>query len=216
MKQFLNATEKEQIEHRITELERNSSGEIVVYVAKASHSYKSAVFTAALIGFFVMNLLLFYAYFTQWGDFTREYLLFFGIQNLIGAIVAGVIAWFSPILRTKLVFKDKVEELVLTKAKDVFLNYDLFNTVDRTGVLIYISILEHKVMVLGDVGISEKINEQAWETLLQDVVRGIKDKKAAKGILQAIADCEKILLDHGFEVKPDTINELPNHVIVEE
>ena len=92
----------------------------------------------------------------------------------------------------------------------------MFKTIDRTGILIYISLLEHKVIVLGDKGINAVIDPEEWDTMVNNVVKGIKEKNPFKGIMNAINDCERVLLKHGFVVKPNDINELPNHLIIEE
>ncbi len=213
---FLTEEERKKIEQKIVELEHKSSGEIVVYCAKSSHSYTSAIFIAAFGGFFIMNLFGFYEYFITWGEINKNLILWLSVQNIIGAVIAGTLTYLIPKLKIMMVNNSKIEEMIFTKAKDVFLNMELFKTSDRTGILIYISLLEHKVIVLGDKGINAVIDPEEWDTMVNNVVKGIKEKNPFKGIMNAINDCERVLLKHGFVVKPNDINELPNHLIIEE
>ena len=73
-----------------------------------------------------------------------------------------------------------------------------------------------RIMVIGDKVINEKINQSDWENVVQLVINGIKSKQMTKGIIEAIEVCQKLLLDNGFNVRRDDVNELHDAIRIEE
>jgi len=108
-----------------------------------------------------------------------------------------------------------MDHRVITRARDIFLQEEIFNTVDRTGILIYISEMEKRVQVLGDQGISSVIEQSDWNNVLKLVTDGIKQGSPAEGLVSAIHECKKLLLENGFIVRTDDTNELSDKMIIE-
>ncbi|MGD9215855.1 MAG: TPM domain-containing protein, partial [Desulfobacteraceae bacterium] len=81
-----------------------------------------------------------------------------------------------------------------------------------TGVLIFISVFEHKVWVLADHGINAKIEKETWKQIVRTITDGIRNGQPADAICTAVQKVGKILETH-FPIKPDDTNEL-NNVIV--
>ena len=104
---------------------------------------------------------------------------------------------------------------VITRARDIFLQEEIFNTLERTGILIYISEMEKRVQVLGDQGISSVIEQSDWDNVLELVTHGIKKGNPADGLVLAIHECKKLLLENGFIVRSDDTNELSDKMIIE-
>jgi len=214
-KNIFTSNDKEQIKEVVAALEKESSGELVLYYAKNSDDYQNAnwkfsgvialVFSIIIIGLAYFWLLP--SYFTP---------IVMGITILTSMVFGYLIAYFFPFLRYAVTNEHIVSQRVLTKAKDVFLQEEVFNTVDRTGILIYISALEHQVVVLGDSGINKKIEQPDWEHVVQLVVDGIKSNQMTSGIIEAVEACKKLLLEHGFVVKPGDTNELHDAIRIEE
>ena len=97
-----------------------------------------------------------------------------------------------------------------------FLSENIFDTKDRTGILIYISEVEHEVVVLADKGIYSKTEDKEWQSIVKTIVQGIKTKSVADSIVEAIDKCKIILLNHGFNVTKNDTNELPDDIRIEE
>lgn len=82
----------------------------------------------------------------------------------------------------------------------------------ETGVLIFISIFEHKVWVLGDRGINSKVTPDQWGAIVTALVAGMKEKRAAEALCTAVSGVGDILKEH-FPVRPDDVDELSNLII---
>ena len=135
----------------------------------------------------------------------------------IAAIGTGfAIPYFYHPLRIAFTPQATVHHRVITKARDIFLQEQAFDTIERTGVLIYISELEHLVEVLGDQGINEKIEQKDWQGIVSLVIDGIKSNQAAKGIANAVDKCKELLLANGFSARQDNTNELSDDIRIEE
>jgi uncharacterized membrane protein len=82
-------------------------------------------------------------------------------------------------------------------------------TQERNGVLIFVSVRDHRVAVIGDAGIHERVPEGFWA----DVVRGIEVRFAegrfADGLMEGIALAGEKLAEH-FPPRPGDVNELPD------
>ena len=79
------------------------------------------------------------------------------------------------------------------------------------GILILVSLLEHRVQVLADSGINARVAPGTWDKIVQIVLDGIRGKDLCRGLCEAIEQCGEILSKE-FPVQPDDINELPNRL----
>jgi len=205
--------QKENVKKAIEDLENHSSGEIVPYFTYKSDSYDEANWKSSIVLSLIGAVTL--------GAASYFWLLPFAVTPLEDAIyilALMLIGFFIPIvypplLRT-LISEEKMHQRVMESAMSVFLEQEIFKTRDRTGVLIYISELEHEVIVLADSGINAKVTSEDWEHVTAMVVDGIKKKEVDKGLVEAINACKKLLLDNGFTVRSDDDNELSDDLII--
>jgi putative membrane protein len=91
---------------------------------------------------------------------------------------------------------------------EAFVAEEVFNTKDRTGILIFLSLLEHQVLVIGDSGINAKVQQAEWDSVVHTIVEGMKAHKPADGLIAAIRQCGELLHREGVAIKPDDKNEL--------
>jgi len=112
--------------------------------------------------------------------------------------------WFVPGRE----MDSRVRDAALTE----FYSSGLFRTQESNGVLIYLSLFEHRVVVLGDRGIDEKMGAERWDAVRDLIIRGIRDGRACEGIVAAVETCGKVLAEH-FPYRSNDTNELPNVVI---
>ena len=88
----------------------------------------------------------------------------------------------------------------------------VFNTRERTGILLFISLLEHRIEVVGDAGINRKVTADEWTDVVMRIREGIKAGKLADGLVAAIEMCGELLERGGVEIRPDDVNELSDDV----
>jgi putative membrane protein len=86
-------------------------------------------------------------------------------------------------------------------------------TTGGTGILLFVSFYEHRVVVLPDDTILEKLPKQDWEKLCGAIVSGIKANRPTEALEEAVASCGEIL----GEIMPrqdDDEDELSNELIL--
>jgi len=102
----------------------------------------------------------------------------------------------------------------MAQAVAVFERLGMHRTAARHGVLVYVSVEDHKLAVLGDRGIHERVGQVYWDRLVQDVIAHLKERRHRDGLVHAVAEVGAVLRRH-FPRLPDDVNELPNRVSVE-
>jgi putative membrane protein len=108
-----------------------------------------------------------------------------------------------------------MEEEFREAAHIQFFSKGLYRTREGTGVLIYVSVFERRVWVLGDRGINAAIPEAQWNGVVATIVQAIKEGRPAEGICRAVGEVGKILQDK-FPIRPDDQNELQNLIVEDE
>jgi putative membrane protein len=94
------------------------------------------------------------------------------------------------------------------RAAEAFIREEIFRTRDRTGVLIFLSLQERKVLVVGDTGINAKVTKEDWHDVVRRVVEGIRHGNPAEGLIDSIRQCGVLLERRGVPRRPDDRDEL--------
>lgn len=205
--------DQKRISQAIAGAEGRTSGEIVPYYVAASDGYPEAVWRGAAIGMLVTLAGVYGLYqFTElWYPFGMETL---SALVIVGGAAAALLVSLIPGLRRILAGRAALEHRVRSRAMQAFVEREIFETRDRTGVLIFISNFERMVIVLGDSGINARVKQEEWQSVVARVVQGIKQGRAADGLLEAIALCGELLKRRGVALRNDDSNELANELIV--
>ena len=82
----------------------------------------------------------------------------------------------------------------------------------RTGVLIFVSLREHRAQIIADSAIAEKVPPEVWGDAMVDMLREIKAGQLGAGIAAGVRDVGQILSPH-FPRADDDENELPDRLI---
>jgi putative membrane protein len=192
------------IEAAIKKAEAGTSGEIVFVTADASANYQHATLQGAIIGMaaaaavFLMLPIVHTTTSLLWTEFLSFAIFYTLLPRL---------PW-----RRWIISKQEMDARVHEAAFMQFYSSGLFRTRESNGVEIYLSLLERKVVVLGDRGIHEKMGDQHWQNVRDQIILGIKNGEASRGICAAIESCGKALAEH-FPHRADDVNELPDQVI---
>lgn len=187
--------------------EAKTSGEIVPVVAPRSSRYDWIGYRAALLGWLAATAL------AVWLHFYRPFMLEFWETQVL-QIAGLVLGWLVSRSRWGvwlLVPERVLAEEVAQAAHVSFVRNGLMNTRDRTGVLVYVSLRERRVQILGDKGIHEKVGDSFWQAECDRIVAGIRGGRAADGLAEAIRSVGEKLQQH-FPRREDDQNELPDRV----
>jgi len=208
---------KKIIEDAIARAESKTSGEIVPVVASVSGRYdRSEDIFGVLFSLILLTTAWLYTQEItpiagQWESEVKTVITLPWALAIIflGFIVGAILASFFPVLRLIFISKKEMREEVGRKALEAFHQFRIRGTQGATGVLIYVSLYEHNVRVLGDEAISEKLKQQDWDDVCNLVVEGMKSKQPAEKLVEAIEICGQLLAEH-FPIEEDDQNELPN------
>ncbi|MCB1033415.1 MAG: hypothetical protein KDD47_06230 [Acidobacteria bacterium] len=189
--------------------EGSTSGEVVSYCVSRSDEYPEATLKACGLGALLAVVVA--AGWHAWGGFWGADILWILAPPPLGA-VAGWLAARSASLRRLLVDEDIMERRVGLRAESAFLEEEVFKTRDRTGVLLFLSLFEHKVVVLADEGIHRQVEASEWTSISSRLARGIRDGRAAEALIEAIGACGDLLERRRVERREDDVNELADEL----
>ena len=85
-------------------------------------------------------------------------------------------------------------------------------TTGRTGVLIYLSMREHRAEIVADQSIAAKVPAEVWGEAMGDMLSEIRKGRIAEGLAVGIRDVGFVLAEH-FPRGGEDVNELPDRVI---
>jgi len=104
-------------------------------------------------------------------------------------------------------------KLLRQLAEDEFYRLGVNKTKDATGILIFILLEERQFYILADKGINEKVPQDTWDKIKDQMQNLFIKGEFSKGIIYGIEEVGKILNAH-FPIKPDDIDELSNRVSI--
>lgn len=99
----------------------------------------------------------------------------------------------------------------LARAEYIFGSLKMQETKDRNAVLVYISIVDRKFALFGDIGIHEKVGAEYWNKTLQLAIEELHANHIAQGIGKAILSIGD-QLSHYFPLEKNDKNELSNEI----
>jgi uncharacterized membrane protein len=107
--------------------------------------------------------------------------------------------------------EDHIEEDVLDHAAFIFEELGMHRTRDRNGVLLYLSVADRKVAVIGDAGINARVPGNFWTDVVGVLKLHLAAGHHAEGLCEAVRMVgEKLRAD--FPLRSDDRNELSNDV----
>ena len=196
------------IKHLIEESEKRTQSEIVPMITHHSDVYPAAHFRAAIIVSFIFSLML---YFSPLNIINPIYFLWIQIPGLYLGYVIGHISFVKKLLITK----EEINHEVNQKAYEAFFHHNLHLTKHHNGVLIFISIMEKKIKIITDVGISSKVEQKIWDEIIFQFTQKIKTENFVGGLTNTIEAVTNVLENY-FPSNGEKSNELNNELIVEE
>ncbi len=200
-------TDRDRIRAAVVDAEQKTSGEIVPYVVDRCDTYEFAEWRGgALLGMTVATV------FAALHELTPLWLPldFAGLVIVtIVAFVAGMlmVRIFRPLKRV-LAGGAEIDHRVSQRAAEAFVSEEVFKTQDRTGILLFVSLLEHRVLVVGDAGINRVVKKSDWEDVVATVIAGLKAGTPADGLVRAIGLCGELLQGSGVQRRADDTDEL--------
>lgn len=198
--------DRKRIEATIREAESGTSGEIVVSIVRSCSRHNAAAwrFGAALAGLALLGSPLL--------PLEGTLIELFGLQA-VALISAHLLCRIDPVRRA-FISEAEIQDKVELAALRAFGERGIRHTKERTGILIFIALLEHRVVVLADEAIDRALDPtRSWQEVVDDVLGGIRRGQASVGIILAVRRCGEILA-HPLPARADDRDELPNALIL--
>jgi putative membrane protein len=85
-------------------------------------------------------------------------------------------------------------------------------TAGRTGILIYLSMIEHRAEIVADESIHKIVPNERWGAAMAAMLAEVRHGKVADGMVAAVGEVGAILSEH-FPRADDDHNELPDRLI---
>lgn len=203
--------------------EERTSAEIVTVLAKQSDSYDDvALVWASIFSFIGMSLFPLFPECTHglydrwsggWGHGLTD-------NQWLGLVIsAGVLiwmaAWFALLwqpLRMFLTPRSIRAARVRAKAVNLFRVGAEAKTMGRTGLLLLVSLNEHRADIVADTAIAEKVEAAVWGDAMAALLAHVKQGEAGKGMAEAVRLMGVVLAEH-FPQDDENPNELPDRLI---
>jgi len=195
---------QKKVESAIASVESKTAAEIVVTVRHDSGRYRAAdLLVGAVAGF---SALFFYVYHPT--TFTDDLV---PPAILLLSVVATFLCAQTSELKRWLTRRSELEENVRRAALSEFHEQRISVTRDRTGILVYVSLLEKIVEVVPDVGVdAQRLGEDGARALMK-----IRESVKTGGVPALIEGLEQLgkNLERTLPRAEDDVNELPDRVV---
>ena len=188
----------------IKHAEDRAEGELVPVVVRSSTPLHGVItvcllFCAAIFGFLQMH---YFPQYEVWGF----------LAAMLAALIVGFFISHIAVVQ-RLVLPDLDEEkAVHERAELEFYRLGVHQTEKKTGILIFISLLEKKVVILADEGISKVLPPETWSKIVITAVQGIRKGRLGDGLIHSIEACGELLAAH-FPHPDGKKDELGNNLI---
>jgi putative membrane protein len=201
---LLNENELKQVSDAIDRIERDTDAELVTVLAAQADDYRYIpLLWASLLALILPGALLFFTgWLAAWQLLLVQWLTF-----VVLAVVFRI-----PSLTSRLIPRSVRHWRACNLARRQFIELNLHHTVGGTGMLIFVSEAERYVEILVDQGISSRIDDSVWKSVVDTFTEDVRNGQVLEGFLGCIETCGSLLKQH----VPATHerNELPNHLVV--
>ena len=207
----------------IAEAEKRSNGEIVAVATPISDSYHDVALHWAVAA--LLLVLAWAAWKPDWllwwhgllsGGWDSDptlgqlllVLMFFATLKFVAVLL--ILRWMP--LRLALTPRATKARRVRRRAIVVFKAAAERRTVGRTGILIYLSMGEHRAEIVGDEAITAVTTPETWGEAMAALLQEVRAGRPGDGICAAIAEVGVVLSKHFPRSDADT-NEIPDKLI---
>jgi len=220
---YISAEDHQRVSNAVALAESHTAGEIVTIVADRSDGYTDVALCWSLAAAFVAMVLFasipeFYLAKFDWllGHWQHDWTL----REVLGIAVGIGVLKFIGVMLVQLIQPVKFFLIpgsiktarVHSRAVNFFKVGAERRTHGRTGILIYLSMREHRAEIVADQAIAERVNAEVWGDAMEALLREIKSGRIANGMIAAVGEVGKVLADH-FPRAEDDQNELPDRLI---
>lgn len=199
---------------RVEEAEKGTPGEIVVFVAPRSGSYEAVLWRGGVIGLLVSVFTWFVLALSLKGwdmSWLWSPMLAIGLSGA-GSIAGAALAHQNASILRILAGRKLLARQVHDRAQRAFLEQGVTETAARTGILLFVSVLERRIEIVADKGINAVVPGDQWQEIVDLIRRGFADGEIVKGLSNGIVACGEVLRRSGISSSESDLNELSDDI----
>lgn len=203
-KPFLDDAAKKALTDAVHFVEAQCSAELVIAVRARSGSYLHADLIAGILAALTSLIALL---FSPW----PFELIWFVIDPLVVGLLASFAVSRLPALRRELTFRRVRRRNVETAARATFVEKRVHGTTGRTGILLYISLLEREAAVIHDLGGDTLATTEGWRHAIDEIEEGVRRGDDGAAIAAWVRELGDVLAP-ALVRSADDVDELANEV----
>ena len=212
---FLTLEEMAKVSLAVVKAERKTSAEIVPMVVRSSIDQTQVswkLFALFLSIFFLFEPAILFSRETLLSPY-ETYLTLVGELMVLffSAFLLSKIDWVCRLMTSERALK----QAVWAHAELEFHRLGVTKTQARNGILLFVSVLEHRAVVLADEKLCQALDPSTWDGLLTDLLVEIGKGQMAKGFDNAIEHAAEIAKNVSPPV-PHDIDELSNRLRIKD
>jgi putative membrane protein len=197
--------DKVRITAAIHAAEKNTSGEFVAVVARASDHYVLLpLLWSAIIALLVPGVCLLARVSLRWVHVYQIQLLVF----IALVVLLLSVPWLHLALVPTRVKHARASQL----AHAQFYERGVQLTSHHSGVLLFVSLAERYVEIVADKGIHERLGEAHWQGIIGLFVTQVRRGNVVEGFVEAIGACGAAMAAH-YPPDPNDVSELSDGLI---
>ena len=210
--------QRRQIDQAVAEAEAKTSAELVPVVATSSGRYDRAEDIIGLWSAMIAAMALWiYVPRTSnsgsWGELSLvwQIVILIGamiVAFIVGAVIGSRVLW----LRRLFTPRQEMRDDVAARARQIFFDNRVHHTSGGTGMLFYVSLMEHMAAVIADQQVLEKLGQTALDELCAELTEAMRQGHPADALCQTITSAG----DRLSKVQPreeNDVNELSDALV---
>jgi putative membrane protein len=194
------------VHEAIAEAERRTVGEILPVVVERSDPHPGGDWLAALTCLLFGSAML-----VAWLPWNHPLWLLLS-QLLMGGVGFALARWL-PDFKRLFVFEDRATKVAEEQAFQEFYAQGLHKTEAATGVLLFVSLFEHRAIIFADEGIDQKVDAEFWAATDEAILDGIRSGSLRRGLVEGIRRAGDLLAQH-FPWREGDRNEIPDRMVI--
>lgn len=220
---YLTEADHDRISAAVAEAELSSSGEIVTILADRSDGYTDVALTwSVLVAFLSLASLAIFPDFymglydrliADWGhEWTPRRIFSLGLGVVTIKFAAMLLLQLWQPLKFWLIPAPIRTMRVHARAVNAFRIGAEQRTAGRTGILLYVSMREHRAEIVADEAIAKQVEPDVWADAMHAMLAHLREGRTADAMIAGIHKISPILTSHVPRLEGDA-NELPDRLI---